>query len=82
MHSRATALSRLRHPSQPAPEIKFSFCCRVSSKAMLSIAETAEALLQFLEEMKQKDRDDLLSLAAARALGRCGNSFAFLDFKL
>ena len=39
---------------------------------MLSIAETAEALLQFLEEMKQKDRDDLLSLAAARALGRCG----------
>ena len=44
--------------------------CRVASKAMTSIAETAEAILQFLEAMKEKERDDLLSLAAARALGR------------
>lgn len=42
----------------------------VSEKAMLNIAETAEALLQFLEEMRQGRREGLLVVAAVRALGR------------
>lgn len=43
---------------------------RVSNRSMLSLAETAEALLQFLEEMRQQRRDELLAIVAARALGR------------
>lgn len=43
---------------------------RVSEQAVLSIAEAAEALLQFLEQMRQQGRGDNLAVAAVRALGR------------
>lgn len=47
-----------------------SLTCRAVGRAMSSLAETAEALLQFLEEMRAQGRTNLMAVAATRALAR------------
>jgi hypothetical protein len=47
---------------------------RAAGRAMSSLAETAEALLQFLEEMRMQGRTQLIAVAATRALARCPSS--------
>ena len=45
-------------------------CDRVASRAMSSLSETAEALLQFLQELRGQNSGDMIAVAAVRALGR------------
>lgn len=49
------------------------FCCSVAERAMQSLAEVAEVLLQYLEERQTltgEGSDDTLAIAVTRALSR------------